>query len=254
MTLDNIPEGHHADLALPTNPNHMPPHHLHAFYHNIFDTDVPDEKRFRWKTASAAGKYIPPTILLGASQSNATAPNPSGRKQNTPATSQRVKPSAEPKSKRSSAKPVSEEESTTSTDSETPSSDESSDDEDTASESSDDAPLTAGNQGRQPVKLKSGRLSRAPNADMDTNSGSRSVSQGNGKGKAVDPAERASTSGGSQRKAPTTVASTSAPQMQRETASNGPVPPPDSTRTVYRYRPGNAKVVCFFALLCCWLG
>lgn len=112
MALKEIPEGHHADLAWPANPSQMAPHHLHAYYHNIFDSGVPESKRFRWKPSLAAGGYIPSTILVGASQGTSAVPEKTAKTQATTKSTQPVmRPSLSKKSQRRPSAATSDDES-----------------------------------------------------------------------------------------------------------------------------------------------
>lgn len=256
MTVEDIPEGQHADLALPGNPIHMPPHHLHAYYHNIFDPDVPDSKRFQWKPAPAAGNYIPPTILIAATREDAATPEQSTKKQ-TAARKQRSQPvkrvSLPKKATQPSRSAVDPEESEMSTESDTtdssdPDSTGSDDSED--SEHLDDAERSFNDQQmeRLPVVLKTGRVSKAPGSHppMETLN-QHPQSQGQDEGKAVDPTERTFTTAA----APEKAVSTSGPSHQVEPAIENPRRSPgtrpgtvsDLSRSVWQYRPSNGKLV-----------
>ncbi|KAG8933460.1 hypothetical protein FRC01_009128 [Tulasnella sp. 417] len=256
MALQEIPEGHHADLAWPGNPTHMPPPHLHAYYHNLFDSDVPDAKRFCWKPSLAAGGYIPSTILIGGSQGTPTVPEKTFKTQAAKKSTQPAKKSAQPakrsslskKSKQPPSPATSDDEREMSTESDTPSPDDtkdSEDEEETESESeseNSDAPEVELRQ-QMPVLLKTGRLSKPTDAQSAFDASHSQSSKGKDKGKAVDPAERPLESNNRLSNTATLLSQVEDPVQLPQNSSNGRLnATSELSRALYRFRPNNAKV------------
>ncbi|KAG9044757.1 hypothetical protein FS837_007581 [Tulasnella sp. UAMH 9824] len=238
----------------------MAPHHLHAYYHNIFNSDVPDSKRFRWKHSLAAGGYIPPTILVGASHGNPDIPEKTSKETATKSTQPGKRSSSSKKSdKRASAAPsddedemptaskkrattsstkaakhlssaknskkrpsagTSDDESEMSTESDTPSPGEPQD-------SSDDDQI--GSDDDNPA---------LPDVDSRQHSSQHQSSKTQDKGKAVDPTERPL----EQQNRVVTTATAGPAQLPQNPSTSRPNAATDPSRSLYRFQPSGAKI------------